>query len=253
MEEELSLVELFEILKKRMGLIVNTILLGILITAIYTFFVATPQYSSTTDLLVNRSQPEQTNMIEGSEIDTNLQLINTYSDIITRPVILDDVRDELEMDIPSSLLADQINITNENDSQMFSITVTDDNPYDAATIANTTALVFQETVPELLSVDNVAILSTAEPVLAPVAPNNILNLIIGVVLGGMLGVGIAFIIEFMDNTVKDDKFIIEEVGWTSLGRVSEMTTEELASNGRQDAFTRSNEEPNDTRSARTRV
>lgn len=251
MEEEISLVELFAILKKRVGLIINFILIGVLIAAIYTFFIATPQYSSTTDLLVNRSQAEQQNMIERAEIDTSLQLINTYSDIITRPVILDHVIEELDMNISSGALSEKITIGNENNSQMFSITVTEENPYDAATIANTTAAVFQEQMPELLNVDNVAILSTAVPNTNQVSPNNTLNISIGLIFGGMIGVGFAFLIEFMDNTVKDERFIMEEIGWTNLGRISEMSPEELASDGRKEVL-KNAPEPT-SRSARSRV
>lgn len=232
MEEEISLVEVLSIIKKRISIIINATLIGILLTSIYTFFIATPQYSATTDLIVNRGQAEQSSVLERSEIDTNLQLINTYSDIITRPVILEPVLEELDIDIPSNELANKITISNENDSQMFSVTVNDDNPYDAAVIANTTASVFQEQVPEILNVDNVAILSVAEPSVRPVSPNNPLNIALGFVLGFAVGVGIAFLLEFLDNTVKDDRFIVEEIGWTSLGRVSEMSPDELESNGR---------------------
>lgn len=233
MQEEINLVDLFNIMKKHIGLIINSILIALLLAAIYTFFIATPQYSSTTDLLVNRSsQQEQQGYVERSEIDTNLQLINTYSDIITRPVILDHVVEELDMNISAAELSEQFTIENTNESQIFSITVTGENPYDAAILANTTAQVFQTEMPELMAVDNVAILSQADPNENPVSPNNTLNLAIGVVVGAMFGVGTAFLIEFLDNTVKDDKFIIEEIGWPSLGRVSEMSPEELASDGR---------------------
>lgn len=251
MEEEISLVELFAILKKRLGLIINSMLVGALITSIYTFFIATPTYSSTTDLIVNRGQTDQSSVIERTEIDTNLQLINTYSDIITRPVILDHVSDELDMDISSAELANKFTVSNEDDSQMFSITVTDENPYDAATIANTTASVFQEQMPEILSVDNVAILSIAEANTNPVSPNNMLNILIGIVLGTSIGIGVAFLIEFLDNTVKDDRFIIEELGWTSLGRVSEMSSDELESNGR--LAPKDESESADSRLSRSRV
>lgn len=247
MEEEISLVELFEIIKKRLGLIINLTLTGLLIVSFYTFFVATPEYSSTTQLLVNRSQ--QTDMIQRSDIDTNVQLINTYKDIIKGPVILDEVRDDLNLSQSHGALSNQITISNEANSQVFSIRVTDTNPHNAATIANTTANVFKENLNEIMNVDNVTVISAAEANLNPISPNHTLNLAIGVVLGGMIGVGLAFLLEFMDNTVKDERFIVEELGWTSLGRIAEMNAEELKSDGRQDLPERTIE----SRATRSRV
>ncbi|MCC5894477.1 MAG: chain-length determining protein [Alkalibacterium sp.] len=247
MEEEISLKELFGIVKKRLGLIINLTLIGLLILGFYTFFIATPEYSSTTQLLVNRTQ--QADAIQRSDIDTNVQLINTYKDIINGPVILDEVREDLDLDLSHGALSDQITISNEANSQVFSIRVVDTNPYSAAMIANTTASVFQENLDEIMNVDNVTVISAAEPNINPISPNHTLNLAIGVILGGMIGVGLAFLLEFLDNTVKDEKFIVEELGWTSLGRISEMNADELKSDGRQALPERSQE----SRTVRSRV
>ncbi|OJF91863.1 YveK family protein [Alkalibacterium sp. 20] len=247
MEEEISLVELFDIVKKRMAWIINATLVGVLLAAGYTFFIAVPEYSSTTQLLVNRTQ--QSEVIQQSDINTNVQLINTYKDILIGPIILDEVREELDLDLSHKALSSQISISSEANSQVFSISVNDTNPYDAATIANTTATVFQNNLDEIMNVDNVTVISQAVPNVAPISPNNTLNLAIGLILGGMIGVGMAFLLEFLDNTVKDEKFIVEELGWTSLGRISEMSADELKSDGRQVLPQRSSE----TRSARSRV
>jgi len=244
-EEEISLIELFGILKKRMGWIINATLLGLLLAAVFTFFVATPTFSSTTQLLVNRTQ--QTEVIQQSDINTNLQLINTYKDIVRGPVILDEVREILNLSESHSSLSDRISVSNQDNSQVFSIQVTDENPNNAAIIANTTATVFQENLDEIMNVDNITIISQAEPNLNPVSPNNTLNLAIGLVLGAMVGIGLVFLFEFLDNTVKDERFITEELGWTSLGRISEMTADELS------ADTKAAHNKRTTRTAETRT
>lgn len=247
MEEEISLVELFGILKKRIAWIINATLLGVLLAAVYTFFVAVPEYSSTTQLIVNRTQ--QSEVIQQSDINTNVQLINTYKDILKSPVVLDEVRKELDLDLTHNALSNKISIATQDNSQVFNIQVNDGNPFDAATIANTVASVFQEELPDIMNVDNVSVISESVPNETPISPNNTLNLAIGLVLGGMIGVGLAFLLEFMDNTVKDETFIVEELGWTSLGIISEMTTDELTADGSQVKAGKSNE----TRRARSRV
>lgn len=245
MEEVISLVEFFGTIKKRMSMIVSLGLVGLIIASVFTFFIATPQYSATTQILVNHTQTGE--VIQQSDINTNVQLINTYKDIIKGPVILDDVRETLDFDISHGQLSNKIQIGNQDNSQVFSLTVTDDSPFDAAAIANTVAITFQENIGEIMNVDNVTIISEAVANTSPVSPNTVLNLIIGLLLGFLIGVVLSFIYEYMDNTVKDEKFIIEELGWTNLGKVSEMSEEELKSE--QHVSQRQTE----SRSARSRV
>lgn len=225
MEEEISLVELFGILRKRIGMIIGLSLLGLIASFVMTYFVLEPNYSSKAQMLV--SQAESSENVQQGDINANLQLINTYKDVIKGPVILDDVREELDLDLTNKQLAGKIEVSTESDSQVFSIEVTTESPYQAAEIANTTAETFQENIYEIMNVDNVTIISEGIVDTDPVSPNKPLNLAIGLLLGLMTGIGLTFVLEFLDMTVKDEKFITEELGWTNLGSIVEMTDEEL--------------------------
>ncbi|MBM6615375.1 chain-length determining protein [Desemzia sp. RIT804] len=226
MEEEISLVELFEVLKKRLSMIISLSLIGLILAAIFTFFIATPKYSATTQLLVNQTTGN-TEGIQLNDITTNVQMINTYRDIIKGPVILDDVAETLNLDSTVGQLANQIEVVTQDNSQVFSLNITSENPYVASDIANTTASIFQDEVGNIMNVENVTIISEAVPNTNPVSPNNLLNLTLGLLLGAILGVGAAFLFEFMDKSVKDERFITETLGWSTLGNVSEMTHDEL--------------------------
>lgn len=246
MEEEISLVELFDVIKKRMSMIVSLGLIGLIIASIFTFFIITPQYSATTQVLVNRTT-ESAEGIQLNDINTNVQMINTYKDIIKGPVILDEVSQNLKTNLTTGELAEKIQIITQDNSQVFSLTVTDESPYDAAEIANSVASTFQSEIGNIMNVDNVTIISEAIANTSPVSPNTPLNLVIGLLLGSMVGVGLAFVSEFLDKTVKDEKFISEQLGWTNLGKVSEMSEDELKS---EQQIPQRNTE---TRSARSRV
>ena len=54
MEEEISLVELFDIIKKHFKYIVLTTLATTVIASIYTLFLVTPMYQSSTEMLVTQ-------------------------------------------------------------------------------------------------------------------------------------------------------------------------------------------------------
>jgi len=78
-----------------------------------------------------------------------------------------------------------------------------------------------------MNVDKISIISSAVASTSPVSPNNKLNLAIGLVLGLMVGVGLAFLFELLDRTVKDDKFVTDTIGYTILGTVPQMSQKEL--------------------------
>ncbi|MED1204705.1 YveK family protein [Heyndrickxia acidicola] len=209
MEETISLKELMQTLRKRMGMIIFITLLAVIASGVVSYFVITPVYQASTQILINQSSKTDQSVYNPNEVQTNLQLINTYNVIIKSPAILDKVSQQLN----SGLTADQINkkitVSNETNSQVVTLAVEDPNPYTAAKIANTVATVFQENIKTIMNVDNVSILSKASVATnqAPVKPRPLMNIAIALVVGLMAGIGLAFLLEYLDNTVKNEQDI----------------------------------------------
>ena len=94
MNDQVNLSQLWNVLKRSF---IAMILLGILGMVIAYFgaktFIA-PKYAASTSMLVNRKQDTNPNMQLNAQ-QADIQIINTYKDIITRPVILRAVADDL--------------------------------------------------------------------------------------------------------------------------------------------------------------
>ncbi|MBE9900334.1 YveK family protein [Enterococcus casseliflavus] len=228
MEETISLKEIFEILRKHITTILISMFVGLALAGVATFFVITPKYSSQAQLIVTLQQSETTN---ANDVNTNLQMINTYKDMIVSDLVMNEVKDRLESENNTDMTAGQIKeaiaVNQSQNSQMFSIQATSPNAVTAQRIANTTSLVFQENAKDVMNVDKISIISSAVASSTPISPNNKLNLAIGLVLGVMVGIGLAFLFELLDRTVKDDKFVTDTLGFTVLGTVPQMTQKEL--------------------------
>ena len=231
MEETISLKEIFEVLKKRIVMIIGIAVGAAIISGLVTFFVLTPTYQSTAKFIVNQSASDQQQApsVDINSIRTNVELINTYNDIISSPAILDEVSNKLGLDRAASSLASQIQVSNGNQSQVVDITVTDADPAIAVSIANTTIEIFQERLPTLLNVDNVKVLSpaTVSENPSPVSPKPMLNIAIAIVVGLMSGVGLAFLLEYMDNSITSEQDIEHTLGMPVMGVVSTISEDDI--------------------------
>ena len=220
MEETLNLEDILEVIKKNFLMIAIMTLLFGCIAAYGTIFLMTPQYETKTQILV--SQAQETEVVNNQDIQASLQLINTYRDIIKSPTVLDDVVNNLELQESSTAISEKINVTNQDQSQVLTVTVTDESAQRAQDIANEVASVFQSTVPEVMNVDNVSVLAAADvgenP--SPVSPQPVINIAIGLILGLLVGLGIAFLRAFMDKRVQTEEDVEKYLDLPVLGTVA---------------------------------
>lgn len=248
MEEEITLEEIFRIVKQKIVVILSWSFLGVVLAGALTFFIITPKYESTSRIVVSQTQNmDQT--ITNTDIQTNLNLINTYQSIIKEPIILEEVLQSTESNLTLNELSNKITVNIQNNSLVFGISVKDANPYVASELANATAKAFETKIGDILEVQSVTILSEAVPNLSPVSPNIIINIVLGLIMGLIVGVGLAFLFEVIDKSVKDEK-IIEKMNWINLGSIIEMTNEEIKDT-RMRAF--ENEKKSNINSKRRRV
>jgi len=62
-------------------------------------------------------------------------------------------------------------------------------------------------------------LSTATPPTSPSSPKLVINLIVAIFLGGVLGIGAALATELRDRRVREDEDIVELLGVPLLGKL----------------------------------
>lgn len=228
MEEAISLQELFKIIKKRIVFIITILVLAMTIAGAVSYYYLTPIFQASTQILINQKEYDQY-QLSSQDIETNLQLINTYNVIIKSPVILSKVINNLNLKTTPELIHKQITVNSEQNSQVVTVSVEDPDLQKAIDIANMTAKVFQEEIKTLMNVDNVNILSLAVNTkdTRPVKPNPILNVGIAAIIGLIIGIGITFLLEYLDTSVKTEQDIEELIGIPILGLVSPISQKYL--------------------------
>jgi len=72
---------------------------------------------------------------------------------------------------------------------------------------------------EAQTTDNIVLTTPAQPATSPVRPRVLYNALLALVVGALLGLGIAFLIEYLDDTVKTPDQVRDLTGLATLGTV----------------------------------
>lgn len=224
-ETTIELRELFEILMKRIWIIIGITLIATVTSGVISFFVITPIYESSTQLLVNKSESKNEMFVPTmNDIQSNLKLIETYNVIIKSPRILEQTITNMGLDMTATQLGSKIKVNAVQNSQVMAITVSDPDPMAAAHIANGIAHTFKEEIVKIMNVDNVQVLAEAKVGVSPspVKPKPLLNMVIAFVVGLMTAVGLVFLLEYLDNTLKTEQDIERVLGLSVLGAIAKI-------------------------------
>lgn len=202
MEEVIDISKVLNLLKRNWKFIVSLSLLGALLAAAISFFLIKPTYSASTQILVNSKDDKAQFELQANQ--TDLQLINTYNEIIKSPVILDKVADNLDI---SNDLSSKISVSNSTQSKVITISANAKNYKDAAKIVNETARVFSKEVGKIMKTDNVTVLTKADEDLkpSPVKPKPSINTLIGLIIGLLLALAITLLNNMLDKRIKTEE------------------------------------------------
>lgn len=200
------------ILKRRLLMIVLLVAISCLSMGLYSSYFLKPQYQASAKLIVNQYKDSGSLLpsIDVGAINTTIGLIKTYKEIIRTPRMMKKVVEQYpELGVTYKELIGRVSVSSVNETQVMSIAVKGSSYQEAANIANAIAIVFQQSIPELMKVDNVSILDQADPLenMGPVSPNVKLNIMVAFLLALMLGVGIAFLLDYLDDSVKSEEDI----------------------------------------------
>ena len=221
-------------------------------------FVISPKYSSSAQILVNQKSNKNDPNAAYNTQQANMQLVNTYKDIVTSHVILKNASDRLanpvrvvkkakpakyrttddsrkvlvrkaqpaviERDgkaysVSASQLAKNISVATQQQSQVFSVSAKADTPEKAKAEANAVARSFRDQIPNIMNINNVTIVAPATNGVQSF-PNVKLFTLAGFVVGLVLSLAVVIIREMSDTTVRDDEFLTRELGLTNLGQIA---------------------------------
>lgn len=210
--EELDLKELLMLFWNKKVKILLIVAIFMLIGIIYTIGFVTPVYTSSTTLLLATSgnSADKTNTITTTDITLNSKLVSTYSTLIKSKTVLRQVISNLGINISEDELEKNITVSQEKDTEIIRISVTNADATTASKVANEVAKVFSQRVSEIYKINNVQVVDQAEVDTIPSNINHAKDVIIFACVGIVVSVMYVLIANMLDTTIKTAEEVEKE-------------------------------------------
>lgn len=201
---EIRLESIFEILKKNLRFILIMTLLMTLVSTIITIFFISPEYEASTKVYIGKERfKDISTTYTNEEVNMYQRLLKTYSELVKTKDLVSKAINNVGQDIQVNEALSKIQAISVADTQILQIKYVSNDREESYHMVYGITEEFMNLSKKLYPSGNVYIIQ--QPIIPenPVGPKKMMNIAIGAILGMMVGIGLTFLKEFMNNTFKD--------------------------------------------------
>lgn len=220
-EEVISVEDIVYSLKKRWKSIVLITVLFTIVAGICSSYFIKPTYEGRVKVFVGKEgATSETKEYNSDDVALYQNLMKTYAEVIrtkesTKKALNTIGKDTNEENV--SRVLSGLTVSTSESTQILNIAYRTGNKREIVPILNAVTNTFMVRSKELIPNGNVQIIQPPEEPQKAIAPNKIMNITIGFLLGLMISVGITFLREYLDNTVKKTEELEEYLGIPVIG------------------------------------
>ncbi|MFT8342177.1 MAG: Wzz/FepE/Etk N-terminal domain-containing protein [Clostridium beijerinckii] len=221
-EESISIEEIINILLKRWKMILSITLLATLTAGIISFFVIAPKYEASTKVFIGKEKTDSKDQnYNNSDIQMYQQLLKTYAEVIKTNALVEKAINAKDFDLNPKEVLNDLTVTPAANTQILEIKYISKDRNLSKEVLDSITNEFIKTSTDLIPNGNVKIVEPAELPENPASPNKKLNIAIAFLLGLMISVGLAFLLEFLDSTFKSKEQLEQILGVPVIGAIPE--------------------------------
>ena len=205
MDQTMDLRKIMHIIKKRILMIFGITVTCTALAAVLSFYVMKPVYEAKTSVIISKPMSETTAQTY-NDVLMYQDLVKTYSEIAKSKSVAKLAAKKLDNKYTAIQIQRSADVTPQTNTQMLTISVQNGNAQDAKAIVEAISEAFiQESAAVYPSNNAIKVMDEAELPETPVKPNKGLNIAIGLFLGMIVSGSLAFMLEFMDKTIKTEE------------------------------------------------
>ena len=201
---EIDVKRLFNAVVRRAWMVAIVAILCAVLTFLGTFFFVTPMYESSAIFYVNNNALSMGDMdfsLTTGDITAAKSLVDSYIVILKTRTTLNDVIDYAGVDRTYGELRNMISAASVNETEIFEIIVSSEDPVEAEQIANAIAYILPKRISSIIEGTSAKIVDTAIVASKPSSPSYTRNTMIGFLAGLLVTAVIIILREVFDISV----------------------------------------------------
>lgn len=215
----MTLLELLQLLKKHLRLVVLMPVICAIVMLVYSFIFMGDSYTATTSMYVLAQSDDATSQALSSDLSASQMLTNDVATLLTSDRVTKDTADALQLEDLDDF---EVSVTSETTTRVLSCSVTGGNAEAVASVANELAANVSDVAQEVMNVESVNVIDEAEVPDAPSGPNRMLYIAVAFMAGLFGAVAIVVIVDMLDTRVRSAEEVEELLGIPVIGRIPEM-------------------------------
>ena len=198
-ERTFEIQEILYAIKKRYKILILTTILCAGLAGLYAHFRMSTSYTATIKIFAGKSEEIKGQYSQG-ELNSYAALTNTYIQLIKTDDFMSKVIEKAGLKMHPSQLVGGVAFKTEENTPILNISYTSADPETAKNVVETIATEFSTGVREVITNTYTKVLDNVK--VYPMVPNKRKIVIIGIAAGLIIGIGLIFVIDYLDNTVK---------------------------------------------------
>lgn len=219
--ERMTLLELLQLLRKRLALVIALPIVCALAMGVYSFFFMANTYTASTSLYVLTKTETDSGVSNSMYTDLNASqlLTNDVAALIKSDRVVGDTAKDLNM---QNLAAFDVSVSSETTTRVITLSVASEDASGAAVVANKLAENVSDVAQEVMNVQSVNVIDEAVAPSAPSGPNRPMYVAVAFMAGLFLAVAIVVVADMLNTKVRRVEEVEELLGLPVIGRMPAM-------------------------------
>lgn len=216
----MTLLELFQLLKKHLKLVIVLPVACALVMSVVSFAFMKNTYTAQTSMyILAKSNAQNQNSANYSDLTASQMLANDVATLLESDTVTNGTAKQLGLD---SLKGYKVSVSSATTSRVITLTVTSSDAEGAAKVANAMATQVSDVAKNVGMADGINVIDQASSPENPSGPNRLLYIGVAFLAGLFLAVAIVVLMDMLNTRVRSAEDAEELLGVPVIGRIPAM-------------------------------